>query len=595
MSSARWLLLGLTLFSFWLRLWGIEFGLPFIYHPDEQQYVLPAIGVVSGNFEPLAYYNPALYPYLIGVVFSLTYGGLKLFNAFPAAFDLSAGWSEPMQPWITGMMYLARYTSVAVGVLTTLLVYQLGRRAYSPASGLAAAAIFGLSFLPAREAHFAVSDAPAALGAALALYFCLAIIRWGDGRSYLWAGLALGLSAGTKYSAGLLALPLALAHLLNRRDQGLFERLKRSWLVGLAGIVAAAAFLITSPYTVLAWKEFRADFSENLESAKIGFQGLDLDPAGGAIFYLKGLIWGFGWPLFLLFLAAVLLAVWRRRREDLLLISLPLLGFFYMQQQEMYFVRWLMPFLPPLAVVAGETLHRGIIKTLKVLPTFKARGGSGLLQSHRTKRPPLPDGAGVEALAGNSPGDRLKPRLRIDVATAVRGGWLTVGVAGLLVLPSCYMAVRANSIWGRPDTRTQALEWIRQNIPPGSTVAAEVLSPPWGPPLAMPGLAIGPYRLAPVPDGGIAELELQQYLDWGVEYVVASSFYYARPLRDKDHQAALAGRLKALDERAELVALFQPYEAEYQGFFYHDQVYGPADDTLARRQPGPVIRIYRLP
>jgi hypothetical protein len=548
MTSTRFLLLGLTLLSFGLRLWGIQFGLPFIYHPDEQQYVLPAIGVVSGNFEPLAHYNPALYPYLIGLIFALTYGGLKLFNAFPAAFDLSMGWSEAMQPWITGIMYLARYTSVAMGVLTTLLIYRLGRRAYSPVSGLAAAAIFGLSFLPAREAHFAVSDAPVALGAAAVLYFCLAIIRRGDGRSYVWAGLALGLSAATKYSAGLLALPLVLAHLLNRRDQSLFERLKRSWRVGLAGLVAAISYIVVSPYTLLEREEFWADFSENLESAKIGFQGLDLDPAGGAIFYLKGLIWGFGWPLFLLLLGAVAVALWRRRREDVLLVSLPLLGFFYMQRQEMYFVRWLMPFLPPLAVLAGETLHYGVVKTLKVLKTFR-----------------------------------------------VSDRWLTVGVAGLLVLPSFYMAVRANSIWRRLDTRTQALAWIRQNVPPGSTVAAEVLSPPWGPPLAMPGLVVGPYRLAPVPDGGIAELELQQYLDWGVQYVVASSFHYARPLRDKAHQAALAGRLKALDEQAELVALFQPYEAEYQGFFYHDQVYGPADDTLARRQPGPVIRIYRLP
>jgi hypothetical protein len=52
--------------------------------------------------------------------------------------------------------------------------------------------------------------------------------------------------------------------------------------------------------------------------------------------------------------------------------------------------------------------------------------------------------------------------------------------------------------------------------------------------------------------------------------------------------------MEILDHNAELIVLFQPYEREYQGFFYHDQVYGPADDTLYRKQPGPVIKIYRL-
>jgi hypothetical protein len=61
------------------------------------------------------------------------------------------------------------------------------------------------------------------------------------------------------------------------------------------------------------------------------------------------------------------------------------------------------------------------------------------------------------------------------------------------------------------------------------------------------------------------------------------------------HQAEIAARLQTLDEQAELVALFQPYDPPYEGFFYHDQVYGPANDALYRKQPGPTIRIYRLP
>lgn len=545
------ILLIITLFSFWLRLDGIQFGLPFVYHPDEQQYLRPAIGVVSGNFQPIAHYNPALYPYLIGGVYSLTYLGLSLFDAIPTTFSLDAAWSEPMLPWISGLIYLARYTTVAIGVLTVLMVYHLGRRAYSRETGLGAAMIFGLTFLPSREAHFAVSDAPVALGVAVTLYLCLNIVDRGHWRDYVGVGLALGLSAATKYSAGLLLLPIGLAHLLSRRYQSWPERLLNLWRPISSGIVSLIAYALASPYTLIEWPAFWEDFSENMTSARVGFQGLDLDPAGGAIFYLKGLIWGFGWPLFIIFLLTTLFVLARHRRLDGLLVSLPLFGFFYMQRQEMYFVRWLTPFLPPLAVLAAELIRVGVAWII----------------------------SRYQATLTSTPLYRYGPLV----------------VTLLLTLPSTYVAVQANSVFRQTDTRTEALHWINQNIAPHSNLAVQLLSPPWTPPLAMPGLAINPYNFAPVANGGVATNDPQLYREWGVEYVIASSFHYARPLRDKNRQAEMARRMAQLDERAELVALFQPYKTDYPGFFYHDQVYGPANDTLYRQQPGPIIKIYRLP
>jgi 4-amino-4-deoxy-L-arabinose transferase-like glycosyltransferase len=400
---------------------------------------------------------------------------MRLFNVFPDMFDLNVAWGEPMLPWITGLIYLARYTSVATGVLATLMVYQLGRRAYSRGTGVGAAIIFGLTFLPAREAHFAVSDAPVALAVAVVLYLCLRIIERGDWLDYLLTGLALGLATATKYSAGLLVLPFGVAHLLSRKYGSWPERLTSMWLVVVAGLVAVVGFLVTSPYTLLKRRDFWADFSENLMSAKIGFQGLDLDPAGGAIFYLKGLIWGFGWPLFILFLVSVVFALWRRRRADIMLLTLPLFGFFYMQRQEMYFVRWLTPLLPPMAVLAAEIIHAGIGQITRVWPNKRANA-------------------------------RIRQHYSLFIVHCS-----SLIIIALLTLPSTYMALRANHVFSQLDTRTEALNWIRQNIPPGSSLAAELLSPPWGPPLALPGLEIGPYNFAPVPDGGVAELDLKQY------------------------------------------------------------------------------------
>lgn len=538
--SKRSLLIVIALLSFGLRVWGLAFGLPFAYHPDEQQYIWPAIGVVSGDFRPLAHYNPALFPYVIGLVYTFNYWLLRLLGAFPAFFDLNLAWSEPMQPWTAGLIYLARYTSAAAGVLTVLMVYRLGRRAYSRTTGLGAALIFGLAFLPVREAHFAVSDAPVALGVAVALYVCLRIVERGRWPAYLKTGLALGLAAATKYSAGLLVLPVGTAHLLSRRYRRWSQRIGYGWLLLLTGLVSGLAYLAVSPYTLIEKEAFWADFSENLGAAKSGFQGLNLDPGGGAIFYLKGLGWGLGWPLTVLFILTVIFMIWRHSRTDLVLLVLPVLGFFYMQRQEMYFVRWLMPFLPPMAVLAAETVRAGTERF--------------------TKKAALP-----------------------------------LVLALLFVLPSFYMAVWADQLFSRPDTRTEALHWIGQNIPSGSVLAVRVLSPPWGPPLNLPGLPVGPYRFVPVPDGGVAEIGWEQYQTWQTQYVIASSFYYARPLRDQARQAQLAANLERLETETTLLAEFNPYRPGCRGFFYHDQVYGPANDTLCRTQPGPIIKIYRLP
>lgn len=546
------LLLIITLLSYGLRVAGLQFGLPFAYHPDEQQYILPAIRVVSGDFQPHAHYNPALYPYLIGFVYTGVYWGLYLTGAFPEFFNIEVAWSPAMIPWTTGLVYLARYTTAATGVLTTLMVYHLGRRAYSRQTGLAAALFFGGTFLPAREAHFAVSDAPVALGVAVTLYCALAIMERGYGRDYLKTGLAFGLATALKYSAGLLIVPLGVAHLLSERyrsaDNPWLAAMLNGWRLVMTGLVAVGSYIIASPYTLIEWEGFRANFGENLVSARLGFQGLELDPAGGAVFYLKGMMWGLGWPLGVAILTTILFLLGRHRRVDIFMLTFPMFGFFYMQRQEMYFVRWLMPFVPSVTVLVAE----------------------GVQQFSRV----------VSRQLSHS---NLTP------------GRLTMIVALLLVAPSTYTAIYANYVFSQPDTRTQALHWIEEHIPPGSILAAEVLSPPWGPPLAMPGLEVGPYNLAPVPSGGVAELNWEQYQTWGVDYVIASSFHYRRQLRNKEHQAALTTRLQVLADRAELVKIFQPYYEPYQGFFYHDQVYGPADEALYRHQPGPVIRVYRLP
>jgi hypothetical protein len=49
----RWALVGLIVLGLVLRVWGITFGLPYLYHPDEPLGVSVAINMVkTGDLNP---------------------------------------------------------------------------------------------------------------------------------------------------------------------------------------------------------------------------------------------------------------------------------------------------------------------------------------------------------------------------------------------------------------------------------------------------------------------------------------------------------------------------------------------------------------
>ena len=48
-----------------LRLWGLGFGLPELFHPDEPAYVLQALAVGRGLPNGLTFADPPLFKYVL--------------------------------------------------------------------------------------------------------------------------------------------------------------------------------------------------------------------------------------------------------------------------------------------------------------------------------------------------------------------------------------------------------------------------------------------------------------------------------------------------------------------------------------------------
>src|ERR1700724_4780618 len=99
-----------------LRLWGINFGLPALYRPDEDVTVGRAMGIFHGILDPHFADWPHLYFYVAAA-------WLTPFRVIGIVQDPASGYL-----WI-------RVLDALLGSLTVLLVFQFGRRAYGWLAG----------------------------------------------------------------------------------------------------------------------------------------------------------------------------------------------------------------------------------------------------------------------------------------------------------------------------------------------------------------------------------------------------------------------------------------------------------------------------
>lgn len=376
--------------------------------------MLQALAVASRLPDGLTFANPPLFKYFLVAEYAADYGLEKLLGITGSPHDFVAQFrANP-----AGLYLIARMTSAVLSAATGAVAGGLGAIVAGRRVGLIAAWLSAVAYLLVRDAHFGVDDALVTLLTTLGLVFCVRISRAGTGRDYAAGGALAGLAFAAKYDGIALLAPLVLAHVLRgaARKSGDLGR------GGVACLVAAGvAFpsLLTEPGRVL-----HDVYLHLYLGARGGYDGLD--PAGGYVFYGHSLVIGLGWPLVVAVLGGLWLAVIGRNRDLLVVAVLPVAMIGVLGAQQMYFVRFLLPTLPALIVLAAAALHRVIA---------------------------------VQPL---------------------------VGLAALILvaLPTVADAVRFDVLVTRADTRRQASDWIATHLPGGARVAVD--APPLGPPLSEP-------------------------------------------------------------------------------------------------------------
>jgi hypothetical protein len=332
-SAERFALPAVLVVALGLRLWGIHHGLPYVYNPDENAHFVPrAIGMFGHSLDPQYFVNPPAFTYLLHVAFWVRWGSR---TAVGDAFATDPG----------GAFTIARVLTALLGAASVGLLAWVGARLVDRRTGLVAAALLAVAFLPVHYAHQAVNDVPAMAPLCLSLVGIAGVYRGGRLRDYALAGTALGVACATKYTAGIVLLCLLGAALAvpDNRWRGL----------GLAAACAVAGFVVANPYALFDLDMFREGLARQSEASSDGGGKLGLVADSGILYYAGTLTWGLGW---LPALAAAGGAVWlavKRQRLALVLVPAPLLFLLFMGLQDRFFARWLLPVYPLLCLLAA--------------------------------------------------------------------------------------------------------------------------------------------------------------------------------------------------------------------------------------------------
>ena len=390
-----------------LRLWGIGHGLPYVYNTDENAHFVPqAIGLFGHGPNPHYFVNPPGFTYVLHGVFAAWFGGRAAVGEAYA--------TDPTQVFV-----LARLASALLGTLAVGLLYLAGTRLAGRRAGFLAAALLAVAFLPVFYSHLALNDVPTLAPVCLSLWGAAGVLRTGRARDYAVAGLGVGLAAATKYTGGIVLVPLLGAvaiHLAAPRTRGGAAR----GLV-LAGAAALLGFVAANPSAVLAFAEFREglDYQSSRAGEAAGKLGATQD--SGLAYYGWTLTWGLGWVPALAAVAAVPLLWLRDRRVLAVLLPGVVLFALFMGLQTRYFGRWLLPVFPLLCLLAAAAaVHLS------------------------------------ELLAAG------RPHLRS----------LLLGAAGVaLVAQGLLASIHAGRVLSRPDTRATTREFLVRAVPATTALA----------------------------------------------------------------------------------------------------------------------------
>lgn len=436
-----------------LRFWALSQGIGINPGVDEPEVMERAVRMMkTGDFNPHFFDYPGLYIHVEAAVATLRF----LVGA------VQGTWSGLAQAPTEDFYLWGRAVTALLGTATVWVVYRSALRWGSP-TALLAAVMIAVMPLHVRESHYTLTDVPSTFVVMLTFLLSLRANERATLGAFALAGASAGLAGALKYNGGLAAIIPLVACVMT-------PALTRSRVVVALAIVGATvgAFLVAAPYTLLDLPTFLNQFARL--SSEYRSPAASSEPIW--IVYLKHLRIALQWPGSLLVIAGFTLALWRTvrgpdRTRWVIALVFPLVYFRFMSKQNIAFARYLLPLVPFLSILAAAAVVTAV--------AWMRRAG-------------------------------LPARLRHV---------LTLTLTVVSIAPPAYTAINYNADAAKTWTQELAYNWIRRELPPGTSIRLEgSLAPKL--PATYKTSYVKQLRLSPVDD----------YAASGGQYLVASSQCY---------------------------------------------------------------------
>ena len=404
-----------------LRLIGITWGLPKEHYrhsmymtENETLEFINKIDMLSGDFDPDTP-RPLAYNLYIGQAVLLAADALGL-------CEYTQDETEYQQdPEILRCIYLVlRCWIVLVSLLGLVFVFGTGRLAYGETAGLIAMALVAVTPIHVTESHFYTHQLRVSTYIAMSLYLCLLAIRSRRPAHEKACALASGLTGAVLINGLGCGIALLLIAIYNRpRHQGvvrhlfsgkmfaLYDLFLFAFAAGIGGQWAQAQEFVAQ-WSHLQLEVYYRDVGSGI--------GTDLT---------NTLPYTIGIPAYLISIAAVIWAAIKHRRREIVNLSYFLVFFLAMLAFSVTRARYVLHFLPPLAVISA-----------------------GFLTD-------LP-GLFVKASA--------KKRAPVNPAYAP---WVFLG---LIISYNLFYTAVYLDLMERPLTSTQASEWMQEHLPQNARI-----------------------------------------------------------------------------------------------------------------------------
>lgn len=207
-------------------------------------------------------------------------------------------------------VYVSRFLQILIGAATVILVYLIGRKAYSHGTGLAAASIVSLLPVHVLYSQIARPEVLIPFFYLIVLLLSLQPSAASRVRYFILSGVLAGLATATKYN-GILTLltPVGLytMNLLKKQARFGFSPLP------ILFTVTAGVFILFNPYSILDHRTFLLGLL---------FQGHRVEIHSVTHFMLTARIFtlALGIPLFILSIIGVIAAAYRRQKIDTIML-----------------------------------------------------------------------------------------------------------------------------------------------------------------------------------------------------------------------------------------------------------------------------------